>query len=127
MKGGFVIITNNPLVEEKLGKEQEVEYEKLSFEETLKKVRDRIYLGHRLLTHPLSGSVKPNETPYKSVMVSKQAGALDLKSAEIIENAIHTCGKFQFKSDQYKPEVYKDFQVVDCTLIESAIPSVEYW
>ncbi|MCI8638004.1 MAG: GrdX protein [Coprococcus sp.] len=127
MKGGFVIITNNPLVEEKLGKDQDVEYENLSFEETLKKVRDRIYLGHRLLTHPLSGSVKPNETPYKSVMVSKQAGALDLRSAEIIESAIHACGKFQFRSDKYKPEVYKDFQVVDCTLIESAIPSVEYW
>lgn len=127
MKGGFTIITNNTLVKEKLGKEYNVEYENLSFEDTLKKVRDRIYSGHRLLTHPLSGSVKPNETPYKSVMITKQAGTLDLESMEIIESAVHACSKFQFRSDKYRPEVYEDFRIVDCTLIESAIPSVGYW
>lgn len=127
MRSGFVIITNNIRVKEKFGGNYDVEYENLSFEDTLKKVRDRIYLGYRLLTHPLSGSVKPNETPYKSVLISKEKGSLDLESVEIIESAIHSCKKFQFKSDKYRPEVYEDFQVVDCTLIESAIPSVQYW
>ena len=42
---------------------------------------------------------------------------------EIIEYAIQSCKKFQFKSDKYAPEVYEDFQVVDLKLIESAIPS----
>ena len=68
MNDGFLIITNNTLVKEKLGENYHVEYEDLSYEDTLRKVRDRVYLGHKLLTHPLSGSVKPNETPYKSVM-----------------------------------------------------------
>ena len=117
MNDGFLIITNNTLVKEKLGENYHVEYEDLSYEDTLRKVRDRVYLGHKLLTHPLSGSVKPNETPYKSVMISM----------EIIENAIHACGKFQFKSDKYKPEVYDDFRLIDCTLLESALPSAECW
>ena len=48
---------------------------------------------------------------------------LDPRSMEIIEYAIQSCKKFQFKSDKYAPEVYEDFQVVDLKLIESAIPS----
>lgn len=127
MNNGFMIITNNTLVKEKLGKDYHVEYEDLSFEDTLKKVRDRIYQGHRLLTHPLSGSVKPNETPYKSVMISEKPEELDMQAMRIIESAIQTCAKFQFKSDKYRPEVYDDFRLIDCTLIESALPSAECW
>ena len=127
MNNGFMIITNNTLVKEKLGKDYHVEYEDLSFEDTLKKVRDRIYQGHRLLTHPLSGSVKPNETPYKSVMISEKPEELDMQAMRIIESAIQTCAKFQFKSDKYRPEIYDDFRLIDCTLIESALPSAECW
>ena len=60
MNTGFMIITNNPLVKEKLGEDYHVEYEELSYEDTLKKVQKMIFQGYRLLTHPLSGSVKPN-------------------------------------------------------------------
>ena len=67
--------------------------------------------------------MKPNETPYKSIMVSEKKEKLDPRSMEIIEYAIQSCKKFQFKSDKYAPEVYEDFQVVDLKLIESAIPS----
>ena len=63
----YMVITNNPLVRSRLDDTHEVIYLELSYEELLKVVRDRIYEGHRLLTHPLSGSVKPKETPYKSI------------------------------------------------------------
>ena len=64
-KCSYIVITNNPLVFEKLKDEHKVIYKEISYEEILKEARDRIHDGHRLLTHPLSGSVKPNETPYK--------------------------------------------------------------
>ena len=121
MNTGFMIITNNPLVKEKLGEEYHVEYEEL------KKVQKMIFQGYRLLTHPLSGSVKPNETPYKSVMLSETPEGLDAQAMQIIASAIQACGKFQFKSDLYKPQVYADFQLVDYTLISSALPSAESW
>lgn len=124
---GFMIITNNTLVRDKFGNDYHVEYEELSFEDTLKKVRDKIYSGHKLLTHPLSGSVKPKETPYKSVLVSETPEGLDMQSMKLIENAIQTCGKFQDRTGQYGPEVYDDFRLIDCTLIGSAIPSAECW
>ena len=85
MKKDYIIITNNPLVPQMLDEEHEVDYSEISYEDVLGKVRDRIHEGHLLLSHPLSGSVKPNETPYKSVMISRKAGKLDERSLSIIE------------------------------------------
>ena len=112
----YMVITNNPLVRSRLDDTHEVIYLELSYEELLKVVRDRIYEGHRLLTHPLSGSVKPKETPYKSVLISERK-----------EKAILVCQKFQDKSKYYKEEVYKDFQLVDWTLLESGLASADVW
>lgn len=47
MNTGFMIITNNPLVKEKLGEDYHVEYEELSYEDTLKKVQKMIFQGYR--------------------------------------------------------------------------------
>lgn len=125
MKKKYIIITNNPLVPKKIEDESLVEYLDISYEEILKTIRDRMHEGHQLLSHPLSGSVKPNETPYKSVMISREKGEIDQRSLAIIENAIQACGKFVFKSDKYKPEVYDDFQLIDWSLIASAKESAD--
>ncbi len=119
MKKAFKIVTNNPLVKETLENEYHIEFVECSYEEILRKVRNYIYEGYELLTHPLSGSVKPNETPYKSIMVSEKKEKLDPRSMEIIEYAIQSCKKFQFKSDKYAPEVYEDFQVVRFSLVKN--------
>jgi hypothetical protein len=124
-RGKYIIVTNNPMVMEKHGSTRNVIYKNLSYEGVLREVRDRIHEGHSMLTHPLSGSVKPNETPYKSIMLSEERRGIDERSVMLIENAIHACGKFEFKSDRYKPEVYKDFQLIDCTLIESGMASAD--
>jgi hypothetical protein len=122
-----IVITNQPLVRSRLDDTHEVIYLELSYEELLKVVRDRIYEGHRLLTHPLSGSVKPKETPYKSVLISERKEKVDGESVRLIENAILVCQKFQDKSKYYKEEVYKDFQLVDWTLLESGLASADVW
>ena len=123
----YMVITNNPLVRSRLDDTHEEIYLELSYEELLKVVRDRIYEGHRLLTHPLSGSVKPKETPYKSVLISERKEKVDGESVRLIENAILVCQKFQDKSKYYKEEVYKDFQLVDWTLLESGLASADVW
>ena len=79
----YMVITNNPLVRSRLDDTHEVIYLELSYEELLKVVRDRIYEGHRLLTHPLSGSVKPKETPYKSVLISERKEKVDGESVRL--------------------------------------------
>lgn len=123
----YVIITNNPLVSERFSGTHNIEYEDISYEGVIEKVRDRIHLGYTLLSHPLSGSVKPNETPYKSVMISTEKGPFDMMGLEIIELALQSCKKFQFKSDKYAPHVYADFREIDLTLIESGVESADLW
>ena len=121
----YSVLTNNPLVRDTLKDKKEVIYKEISYEDVLREARDRVYRGYRLLSHPLSGSVKPNETPYKSIMIGNRKEEIDAQSVRIIESAIESCRKFVFKSDKYKPEVYKDFQLIDWTLLESAMASAE--
>lgn len=123
----YRIITNNPLVLDRLKETHNVVYRKISYEEILREVRDRIHEGHILLSHPLSGSVKPNETPYKSIMISERKGEVDEGSLRLIENAIQACRKFIFKSDLYEESVYDDFQLIDWTLLESGLASADAW
>lgn len=121
----YSVLTNNPLVRDTLKEKKEVIYKEISYEDVLREARDRVYRGYRLLSHPLSGSVKPNETPYKSIMIGNRKEEIDAQSVRIIESAIESCRKFVFKSDKYKPEVYKDFQLIDWTLLESAMASAD--
>lgn len=127
-QNSYKIITNNPLVLKKLDKAYDIIFHEISYEEILREVRDRIHEGHRLLSHPLSGSVKPNETPYKSILITKgKEMKLDLRSLELIENAILACGKFHFRADTYTPETYEDFQLIDWTLLESGLEAADVW
>lgn len=121
----YIVITNNPMVLDKLKDTRNIIYREISYEEILREVRDRIHEGHTLLSHPLSGSVKPNETPYKSIMISERSGEVDEGSVKLIENAIQACRKFIFKSDLYEEPVYDDFQLIDWSLLESGMASAD--
>ena len=123
MAVSFIIMTNNPLVRDRYRGQYRVENQDGIYKDLLVRVRDKVHAGHKLLTHPLSGSVKPNETPYKSVMISQKRGTMDLESLSIIEEAIVACRKFPVKYDGLPQRVLEDFQLVDLTLIDSAIPS----
>ena len=120
--GNNIIITNNPLVKEKYSENFSVEYYDLGFLGILEVVRDKIHLGYKLLTHPLSSSVKPNETPYKTVIVST-GEKLDEDSLLIIENSISTAKKLINNTGlpRWNKSILEDFQVVDLSVIEGVI------
>jgi hypothetical protein len=113
-----IVVTNNPLVIKKLVG-YEVDYHQTCYLGVLVKVRDRVHLGHALLTHPLAGSVKPNDTPYRSVVMSREAGSLIESALSIIEDSIETYKKFSKRSDKgvYSESVLMDFQYIDYDLI----------
>ncbi len=119
-----VIITNNPYVYEKYKDKREVLYkEEFKYMDILEFVRDRVHEGYELLTHPLSGSVKPNETPYKSIIMSNKKDDLDESGLSIVEESILTTKKFM--SNKSTPDwvenVLDDFRVIDLSLMENAI------
>jgi len=90
----------------------------------LKKVRDNIHVGHKLLTHPLMSSIKPNETPYRTICISKEKlSEVDLQSLSIIEESIMTTEKFlnDFKTPQWNEKILLDFQLIDFDIIDHAI------
>lgn len=118
------IVTNNPMSKEKFEKKYRVEFIDAPQLDILKEVRDYIHKGNRLLTHPLMGSVKPNETPYRTVCVSIEVvNGVDLQSLEIIENSLATTEKFlkDFNTPQWSEKILADFQLIDSDLIDHAI------
>lgn len=121
-----IIITNNPLIREKFASLYDVELYNKSYIEILEIVRDKIHLGHELLSHPLAGSIKPNETPYRTIIISKQKKQLDLNSLNIIESAIATTRKFlnNRPTPNWNDVALYDFQTVDLSLIENVLNNV---
>jgi grdX protein len=123
MNKDTIIITNNQKVREFFEKERaQVLYIEGDYKDVLYMVRDKVQLNYHLLTHPLSGSIKPNETPYKSIAIKKER-ELDLLSLELISNAIEVYKKLQkdLKTPFWTESILEDFRVIDLDLIKNAL------
>ncbi|PPK49258.1 GrdX family protein [Clostridium algidicarnis] len=120
----FIVITNNTLSKKKLEDDYNVKFLNITPLDLLYEVRDYIHLGHRLLTHPLMSSIKPNETPFRTVLISKdKEKQLDMDSLNIIENSINTTKRFlnDFDTPNWTEEILQDFQLIDYDLVHHAI------
>ena len=118
----LTIITNNPDVA--------FRYSELSnYLETdvfhiLVAVRARVHSGARILSHPLSSSIKPNESPYKSILISLQKGRPDTRSLQLIEDAIITLKKLAVKELNSTESILEDYRVIDLDIINSAMAAL---
>ena len=115
------IITNNPLVRDVLSDWYKVEYYDITFREVLVKVRDLVYANYELMTHPIAGSVKPNETPYKSIVVATEPHEFNMEHCNLMMNALITFDKFKPLGVQYSDYHLRDFQLIDYTLLCGAL------
>lgn len=115
-KKNYTIVTNNPKVKD--------EYSNVSFidgtvEEVFYFVRKELHGGKKLLTHPLSASLKMLHSPYRSIVISNDEKTIDIMSIDIIENSIlkykqHTDGRMVDEKNK------KDYSFIDLTLLNSA-------
>jgi len=121
-----IIITNNPLIKEKFSATYQIELYQKDYIGILETVRDKIHLGHELLSHPLAGSIKPNETPYRTILISKNKKQLDMRSLTLIESAIETTRKFlnNRPTPDWESIALYDFQTVDLSLIENVLSNL---
>ena len=116
------LITNHPkFIEENL-KDIEIEYLDMSYIDILRKIRDYVHENWEIVTHPLYGSVKPNETIYRTIVI-KENNSLDITSVNLISDAILTFKKFRNNREvpQWTDRVKDDFSVIDHDLIINAI------
>ena len=125
----YRIVTNNSLCRDKYQELIPVDFlEGKGYMDVLLAVRDYIQKGWRLETHPMTGSLKPNQTPYKSIMVSDLPREQEefFSQEMTIENSILSCRKFlEIKqTPNWTEEIRKDFMIVDLSLIEGAIQKV---
>ena len=117
-----MIITNNDWVLNKYKNSYNIMFIDGNYKDVLVYVRDRLHLGHELLTHPLGGSVKPDETPYKSIIISDNKNNFNFNSIFMIENAIITYDKFnKDKLNHITEKIREDLKLVDLTVLESAL------
>lgn len=123
--GNFHILTNNPMVQEKYPEITQFD-QSLSVGDVFTQGRNSIQLGANLINHPLAGSIKPNQSPYKSLVISDRKGSLDMFSLRLIEGAIQVLNKFPKLNRKYDESTLEDFQVVDLDLLDSAIDSLPY-
>lgn len=122
----MLIITNNPMIQENVTGKEVIMLD-TDYIGTLKECRDLVHKGYELLSHPLYGSVKPNETPYRTVII-KKGKSLDTNSLNLIEEAIETAEKF--KNNKLTPmwteKVLDDFRVIDFDIMRNTIQRIQY-
>ena len=119
------LITNNPKFNQEKFKDIEIEYFDISYLDVLKKVRDYVHDNYEVLTHPLYGSVKPNETIYRSILI-KRSEKLDITSINLISEAVGTFEKFRNNKrvPLWTDRVKDDFSIIDHDLILNAIKRI---
>lgn len=134
----YLIVTNNKKVNEAYGQGERnfsvdyIPYQVgVGYDIVLQKSREYLHKGgYKLETHPLSGSVKPNETPFKTVVLSlRPTKDLDMDGLMIMEDSIATFSKFRKKQDQiydWPEKILEDFSEIDFSLITGAIERFDY-
>lgn len=121
----FILLTNNDKVQEKFSS-LNLKFIDGDLMCVLTHTRDLIHQGHKLLSHPLSGSIKPNETPFKSVLISEKSyNEINYQSLTIIEEALQMANSLikNKKMRKWPERIIEDFSIIDLDLISSAIES----
>ncbi len=121
-----LLVTNNSLCYDKYQSRIKVDYLKEgSYLDVLVKVRDYAQKGYRIETHPMAGSIKPNQTPFRTVLLSdeKMDGDESITNELMIEDAVLMTKKFlsDHPTREWEESIVKDFGQVDLELISGAI------
>ena len=120
------IVTNNDRVADKYKDMMNVEMVD-SYEEVLIKARNMVYDRHRLLTHPQAGSLKPNQTPYRSIIVYPSDNSSNMDDVMMIEKAIETFNKFREikETPKYEEKIANDYKTIDLSMIDNVMPRIQ--
>lgn len=117
----YLIVTNNPMAAKEFAGQGEVRlYPEDTYREILVRARDLVYIGHRLCNHPLYGSLRPHETPYRTVVLSDRPQTPDEEECLIMSEAITRIDTFT-PPGHLRPirRILEDYQMIDCSLVRN--------
>ena len=119
------VVTNNPFVATELP--VEVRYIDCDTEELLVSVRDMVYEGYPLMSHPLPSSIRMIYSPYRSVVLGAEAGAPDSWHVGIAEESLR---KYRQNTghralDKISAEAGESYRWMDAQLLSVALKESE--
>ena len=90
--------------------------------DVLAAARDKIHLGWKLMADPLYGNFKPNQQPYRTLVLKRpeNSSIVDMESLSLIENALTIYGAasvLRLPADM-PPDTGADFRYLDFALME---------
>lgn len=116
----LLIITNNPLVNNIL--DAVIEPVRGNCIEVFRRVYSKVAQGHSLLSHPLAGSIKPNQNPYKSVLLSARPEEVSISHLHLAHHCLEKIE--EMLSENYQlPGNDEDLQLIDRELLWQALPN----
>lgn len=126
-----LLITNNRLCAEAFASCSSCLFdENWRYGQVLLTARDFIHQGYQLLGHPQYGSIKPNQTPYRSLLLTaaSQDGQGPFDSMLLIEQALAAYEKFQnaYLTPLWSEEVLEDFRTIDLSLVQSVFDRPQF-
>lgn len=119
-----LIITNNPMV-------KNIDNAEICFvmgdqRQVLYQVFNQVAWGHSLLSHPLAGSIKPEDNPYRSVVLSLSISETDLSTLGMLEYCLEKmeAGVREGTRSRRLNHLARDFQMIDKELLDNALQSL---
>ena len=122
--GKCILVTNNDRAAEKFAAQVLRVIPAEDYREVLVQARDLIYAGHKLLSHPQASSLKPNQTPYRTLVLYGVKSAVDFNDVSLIEKAIENFDQWHQirKTPAYNEKIAYDYKTIDLSMIENIIP-----
>lgn len=126
-----LIITNNPLVNSALSLSP-LSFHKVLWvdgktEDVLIAVRSHCHLHYRLVTHPLTGSIKPNQTPFKTIVMEVTDGTvLDHQSILMSETCLNQTYAMLKSNPRplFNESILHDFATIDMAFFKSYLETI---
>jgi len=118
-----IIVSNNPTLEQRA---TDISLTSPDILAVLETVRDYVHLGHHLLTHPFAGSVKPNENPFRSVVITYENFGVDYQSVQLVEGCLSVARRMLTERPLrvYAPSALDDLAVIDKSLLAAGLESL---
>ncbi len=120
------LLTNNDKVYEKYKDKLKCIYEN-EYRDILLRARDYIYDRNKLLTHPQASSLKPNQTPYRSILVYEGSGEDNTADILLIEKCIEVFLAWQDIAKtpkNYKNNIKEDFKTIDLSIVDNIMDRI---
>lgn len=115
----IVVVTNNPLLKD----EEHSLFVEGTFRDVLVTVRDMVYRGYELITHPLFASSRMMFSPYRTVILGNERDAISQDECKIAEDSIISLDKFT--ANRKPPSDHDaDYADVDYRLYQAALDEI---